>query len=81
VISSKESTLVLAERLDACEVIQAPIQDKSLEEIERDYILKVLEATGRRIEGPRGAARILGLNPSTLRGRIAKLRITRASRT
>jgi PAS domain S-box-containing protein len=81
VISSKESTLVLAEPLDAWETIQAPIQVKSLEEIERDYILEVLEATGGRIEGPRGAARILGLNPSTLRGRIAKLRITRASQT
>jgi transcriptional regulator with GAF, ATPase, and Fis domain len=35
----------------------------------------VSEATGWRIEGPDGAAKILGLHPSTLRARMQKLRI------
>ena len=48
---------------------------KSLEEIEREYILRILESTGWRIEGPFGAAKILDLNPSTLRTRMAKLNI------
>jgi len=52
----------------------------SLEEIERLHILMVLQKTGGLIEGPKGAAGILGLNPSTLRGRMKKLGIRRKSR-
>jgi PAS domain S-box-containing protein len=48
---------------------------KSLEEVEREYILHVLEHTSWRIEGPRGAAKLLGMNPSTLRTRMIKLGI------
>jgi formate hydrogenlyase transcriptional activator len=48
---------------------------KTLEEVEREYIAAVSEATGWRIEGPDGAAKILGLHPSTLRARMQKLRI------
>jgi chemotaxis protein methyltransferase CheR len=51
--------------------------DQTLEEMERKYILKVVEKTRWRIEGPQGAARILGLNPSTLRSRMQKLGIQR----
>ena len=47
--------------------------------MERNYILTVLEQTGWVITGPRGAARILELHPSTLRNRMKKLGITRAS--
>jgi len=47
----------------------------TLEALERAYILQVLERTRWRIEGPRGAAVILGLNPSTLRSRLTKLGI------
>lgn len=48
-----------------------------LEEIEREYMLKVLEATGWRIRGQGGAAEILGLKPSTLESRMIKLNIRR----
>jgi chemotaxis protein methyltransferase CheR len=47
----------------------------SLEVLERQHILKVLEATGWRISGPKGASHILGLNASTLRFRMKKLGI------
>jgi chemotaxis protein methyltransferase CheR len=47
----------------------------SLESVEKHHILKVLEATGWRISGPKGAAKILQINPSTLRFRIKKLKI------
>lgn len=50
---------------------------KSLEDVEREYIIRTLENTGWRIEGPFGAAKILGLNPSTLRTRMLKLGIQR----
>jgi len=49
----------------------------SLVELERDHILKVLEATNGKVEGAKGAADILGLAPSTLRSRMQKLGIGR----
>ena len=51
----------------------------TLEAIERDHIRRVLEQTQWAIEGERGAARMLGLNPSTLRGRLRKLGIRKTS--
>jgi formate hydrogenlyase transcriptional activator len=51
----------------------------TLEEVERAHIQQVLAATRWMIEGERGAARILGLNPSTLRGRLRKLGIRKPS--
>ena len=44
----------------------------TLQELEREHVLRVLEQTKWRIEGPKGAAVILGVNPSTLRSRIRK---------
>jgi len=49
----------------------------TLEENERRHIQKVLEATGWLVRGPDGAARILGIPESTLRGRLGKLGIQR----
>jgi len=49
----------------------------TLNDVERRHILTVLKLTDWRISGPKGAAKILGLNPSTLRFRIKKLGITR----
>jgi chemotaxis protein methyltransferase CheR len=48
---------------------------KTLNEVERDYIVQVLEQTNWKVSGPNGAAEILGLNRSTLRARIRKLGI------
>ena len=47
----------------------------SLEEVERRHILDILRQTNWVIEGPRGAAGILGLHPNTLRSRLKKLGI------
>jgi transcriptional regulator with GAF, ATPase, and Fis domain len=47
----------------------------SLSETMRGYILHVLEQTHWRIEGPKGAALLLGLHASTLRSRMRKLGI------
>jgi predicted ATPase/transcriptional regulator with GAF, ATPase, and Fis domain len=49
----------------------------TLQEIERNHILAVLEKVGWVIEGPRGAARLLNLHPNTLRSRLKKLGIQR----
>ncbi len=50
---------------------------RTLEETERNQILKILSETRWRIEGKDGAAAILGLNASTLRARMHKLGIIR----
>ena len=50
---------------------------KDLAGLEHDHILKTLLKTGWRINGEKGAAVLLGLNPSTLRARIRKLGIQR----
>ncbi len=48
-----------------------------LEEVEREYIVRVLEASGWRVRGQGGAAATLGLKPSTLESRMHKLGIRR----
>jgi transcriptional regulator with GAF, ATPase, and Fis domain len=53
---------------------------KSLRALEREHVLAVLEQTGWRIRGPRGAAVILGLPPTTLENRMARLGIARPGR-
>jgi len=47
----------------------------SLDEAMRDHILRALRATHGRVEGVHGAARLLKINPHTLRARMRKLRI------
>jgi transcriptional regulator with GAF, ATPase, and Fis domain len=49
----------------------------SFAEMEAAYYRRVLEARDWRIEGPDGAASVLGLNPATLRSRMRRLRIQR----
>jgi formate hydrogenlyase transcriptional activator len=50
---------------------------RSLEETERKHIESVLISTGWTIEGPKGAAAVLKMNPSTLRSRMRRLSIKR----
>jgi len=57
-----------------------PAHRATLEELQRSHILQVMQQTGWCVEGPKGAARILGLNPSTLRSRLLKLGIRKESR-
>lgn len=47
----------------------------ALEEYERQYILRVLGHTGGVVSGERGAARILGMKPTTLQSRMRRLGI------
>lgn len=54
-----------------------PLRVSTLDEAEREHILRALEATGWRIEGPKGAASMLKLHPSTLRFRMKKLGLTK----
>jgi formate hydrogenlyase transcriptional activator len=55
-----------------------PLSAMTLDESQRCQILTVLERTGWRVSGKNGAAAILGLKPTTLESRMAKLGIKRA---
>lgn len=59
---------------------QPTLPIETLESNERHHILAALEKTGWVIEGPHGAAKFLALHPNTLRSRMKKLGIARASR-
>jgi chemotaxis protein methyltransferase CheR len=50
---------------------------KTLKEVEHDYIVQVLEQANWKISGKNGASEILGLDRSTLRARMRKLGIGR----
>ena len=75
-----EDLLLIAEHLPAetsSEETQAPGRIRSLEEVEREYIARVLAATEGRISGRDGAAAKLGLKRTTLQSRMQKLGINR----
>ncbi len=53
---------------------------QTLEEMERQHIVEALDQTNWRVSGEKGAAKILGLNPTTLEARMKKLDIRRVKR-
>ncbi len=50
---------------------------QTLEELERLHIVEALDQTGWRVSGPKGAAVLLGLKPTTLEARMKKLGVRR----
>jgi transcriptional regulator with GAF, ATPase, and Fis domain len=50
---------------------------KELEELERANILRALKSTDWKVSGERGAARLLGMNASTLSSRMKALGISK----
>jgi transcriptional regulator with GAF, ATPase, and Fis domain/ABC-type uncharacterized transport system substrate-binding protein len=73
VISSSGPSLRLADELTVSTPKEMPNHLRTLQEIEMEQITRTLEHTDWRIEGPKGAAKILDMNPSTLRSRMRKL--------
>jgi len=63
--------------VEQCLIADAKGMD-SLEEIQRQHILRVLKRTGWVISGPAGAGAILDLHPNTLRSLMNRLGIRRA---
>lgn len=74
--ATQSTTATKDPREPATKPDQASIR-RSLEDIEKEHILRVLESTDGIIDGPTGAAQILALHPSTLRARMKKLKIQR----
>ncbi len=57
-------------------VAQLPVPGfLKLDDVMKQHIESVLDMTGGRVQGPKGAATLLGMNPSTLRKRMKKLGI------
>ncbi len=77
VINSSGAKLRLADDLTERRVNNAQLSVTSLQEIEKNHILTVLQITDWRIGGDEGAAAILEINPSTLRSRMKKLNINK----
>jgi transcriptional regulator with GAF, ATPase, and Fis domain len=60
-------------------IVPAATRSARLSDVERDHIRTVLESTGWRVRGSSGAADRLGLKPTTLETRMAKLGLKRPS--
>jgi transcriptional regulator with GAF, ATPase, and Fis domain len=57
------------------------LTEAQMREYERENLVAALEAAGWRIHGPRGAAALLGIKPTTLASRMQKLGLRRPQRT
>jgi len=51
----------------------------TIADVERSHIKKILDQAGGRVRGQNGAAKILGLKPTTLEYRMKKLEIKSGS--
>jgi chemotaxis protein methyltransferase CheR len=76
VINSSSSKLRLADKLNRPPKNRIT-SSKTLEAVEREYILQVLDQTQWKVSGKGSAAEILGLDRSTLRARMRKLGISK----
>jgi transcriptional regulator with GAF, ATPase, and Fis domain len=67
--------------LDAPHATSRPdLPSAELSEVEAEHIRAALERTGWRVRGPGGAAEVLGMKPTTLESRMAKVGIRRPTR-
>src|SRR5215472_13713584 len=77
VILSQGSELELGDWMPKSAPVAGNGAPATLEEVERTHIVAVLMQTNWRVSGDKGAAKILGLNPTTLEARMKKLGISR----
>lgn len=76
-ILSRNETLDAGEWLPAEKVSGEKNNLVKLDDVEKDHILQVLKKTNWKVSGEKGAAKMLGLNATTLEARMKKLGITR----
>jgi formate hydrogenlyase transcriptional activator len=79
VILSSKGRLEIADLASQPAVEPSRRRGRTLEDVEREHVLAVLEETGWRVSGERGAAKILGLKRTTLEARMERLGIVRPS--
>lgn len=90
VITATDDTLNLARALpeaSASKIVADPPAESTpvpirtaqeLEELERANILRALQSTNWKVSGDNGAARLLGMNPSTLTSRMKALNVKKS---
>jgi formate hydrogenlyase transcriptional activator len=78
-ILSRNNTLEPGEWLPSVVHNSGKLSFSKLEDVEREHILETLKKVNWKVSGEKGAAKILGLNPTTLEARMKKLGIKRES--
>jgi formate hydrogenlyase transcriptional activator len=76
-ILSRNATLEYGDWLPTPKPVSTVHKALKLDEVEKDHILEVLKSTKWKVSGEKGAAKILGLNATTLEARMKKLGIRR----
>ena len=66
------SELIPCKEKEPHEVLTHSISTDNLEQLISNHIQSVVERTNGKIHGPGGAVEILGVNPSSLRGKMRK---------
>ena len=84
IISRGKTLVVELPGIDGISGAETPHESdflSTLEEVERDHIVSILERTGWRVKGEGGAADVLGVKPSTLYSKMKKLGIRRPGKS
>ncbi|HTW59876.1 MAG TPA: sigma 54-interacting transcriptional regulator [Terriglobales bacterium] len=81
ILSEGTALRVPLSELQAVPAPAASLTDHSLENAEREHILRVLRETGGVLSGPGGAAHRLGLKRTTLQSKMERLKIKRRDYT
>jgi len=68
---------VFRAKLPSVAAAEADARPQTFEEVERNYLLCIMEMVGWRVRGEGGAAQIMRLKPTTLESRMQKLGISR----
>jgi formate hydrogenlyase transcriptional activator len=78
-ILSNNGELALGEWVPTQKIIAGKMNPSKikLEDVEKEHIIEVLKKTNWKVSGEKGAAKILGLNPTTLEARMKKMGIKR----
>jgi formate hydrogenlyase transcriptional activator len=79
-ILSRGNTLEYGEWVPSEKKRDKKVAYTTLEDAERHHIIEALEKTGWKVSGDKGAAKILGLNATTLEARMKKLGIKRVTK-
>ena len=79
-ILSRGNTLEYGEWVPSEKKRDKKIIYTTLEDAERQHIIEALEKTGWKVSGEKGAAKILGLNATTLEAKMKKLGIKRVAK-
>lgn len=79
IIVSQQGKLEIQNWLPESKLVKQETTMLTLDEVQRKYIIEVLQLRNWRISGDKGAAKDLGLKPTTLEARMKKLGIQRSS--